>query len=381
VGRALELGEVGRRGLEILQQAAQLVVAQQLVGLRQPRLGRGDRGGQLAQRRGEVAREPARARQRGVELREGLRGVPRGRAQLLHGGAQVGGVRGGRADRPVEVDDEVGEVVLLVGERREGLRQPAHRPRQVVRPGAEERAEDLGVLLQGPRAGLERLVERLAAAHAAHRRVLDGVLRRRRLGVERLAEALQRLLERRARVGLQRGQHLVELDRRRGLRHRDQPAVVELAGAGRARLEVDVEVALEEQPRPDLHRRVAVDRLAVVVDAQRDDREVGLLVAPDLDDLADVDARDAHRRLRAQQVGVLDDGLDLEVVAERDRLGEAEVDDDRGQDQRQQAGADGRHPEVVVAPHLTTSGRVVLSTNMPWSPGSLPISWRSLVLP
>src|SRR5262249_38786997 len=105
--------------------------------------------------------------------------------------------------------------------------------------------------------------------------------------------------------------------------------------------------------------------------------EVGLLVATDLDDLADVDAGDPHRRPRPQQRRVLDDGLDLEVMTERDRLGEAEVRHDRGQEQRQQAGAGGGHPGAVVAPHprsLTVLSTLIVSRASP-----LPKTWWPLV--
>jgi len=56
-------------------------------------------------------------------------------------------------------------------------------------------------------------------------------------------------------VGLQRGQDLVQLHRRAGVLDLDRVAVAELGRARRARVDVDEEVALEEDPGTD--RRVA----------------------------------------------------------------------------------------------------------------------------
>jgi hypothetical protein len=50
--------------------------------------------------------------------------------------------------------------------------------------------------------------------------------------MQRRAEPVEHVLEVLARVGLQRGQHLVELHRRRGLRDLDRVARVELRRAG-----------------------------------------------------------------------------------------------------------------------------------------------------
>ena len=71
-------------------------------------------------------------------------------------------------------------------------------------------------------------------------------------------------------------------------------------------VEVDEEVALEEDPRADLIVRVGVQRQPVAVDPHVDDR--GLAAAGDVahaGDLADVDAGDPHRRGRLDVVGVL----------------------------------------------------------------------------
>src|SRR5205085_10279265 len=100
------------------------------------------------------------------------------------------------------------------------------------------------------------------------------------------------------------GEDLVELHRATRLRERDHPAVGQLAAGGGAGLQVDVEVALEEQPRADLQLRVAVHRAAVVVDPHGHYGELRVAPAPDPLDLADVDARDPDRRARLEQVRV-----------------------------------------------------------------------------
>ena len=91
---------------------------------------------------------------------------------------------------------------------------------------------------------------------------------------EALRVLAQEDLEVAARVALERGQHVAELHRRRRLGHRDRAAVIELLGGRCARLEVDEEVALEEDPRPDLGRRVGVQLAEFVVADLTDPRSV-----------------------------------------------------------------------------------------------------------
>ena len=102
----------------------------------------------------------------------------------------------------------------------------------------------------------------------------------------------------------ERRQNLVELDGGRGLRDRDLAAVLELRRAGAARPHVEEEVALEEEPRPDLELGVRVDRLALLGHGERDLR--GVARGLDVDDLADVDAGDPDRRGLAKRGGVLE---------------------------------------------------------------------------
>ena len=181
-----------------------------------------------------------------------------------------------------------------------------------------------GAAAQRPRRVLVGVVERLGGGLAARRRVGVAVVGRARLGVEPLGEPVEQVAQVLARVALQRGQHLVELDRRGGPRDLDRVAVVELRRRRRAGPQVDEEVALEEDARADLGRRVLVDRQPGVLDLHRHERLVGALLGLDRLDLADVDAGDPHGRVDAQRVGGLEDGVDAEAVRERDVLGEAE---------------------------------------------------------
>jgi len=116
-------------------------------------------------------------------------------------------------------------------------------------------------------------------------------------------------------VGLQRGQDLVQLHRRAGVLDLDRVAVAELGRARRARVDVDEEVALEEDPRTDRRGRVDVDRQALVLDFHRDHGALVDALAHRLDvgDLADVDAGDPHEGVRLDVVGRLERGLDREA--------------------------------------------------------------------
>ena len=137
---------------------------------------------------------------------------------------------------------------------------------------------------------------------------------------------------------------LVELDRRAGLVDRDRVAVVELGARRRAGLQVDEEVALEEDARADRHRGVLVDRQALLVDPHRHERGLlAVLDVLDLGDLADVDAGDPHRRARARRCWPSGRRPGSCSGAERDRLGEAEVGADGEQDEREQRRPGRRH--------------------------------------
>jgi hypothetical protein len=155
----------------------------------------------------------------------------------------------------------------------------------------------------------------------------------------------------------QRAEHLRELHRAGGPVDRDRVAVVHLVAGRRAGRQVDEEVALQEDARPDLRGRVGVDRPAPVADGERDRRRqrAGARVL-DLLDLADLDAGDPHRRAGVHAARVADGHLDrVRVVHERDVLAEAEERHDG--DDRQDDGADGERA-AAAAPHhgITTGG-------------------------
>ena len=73
-----------------------------------------------------------------------------------------------------------------------------------------------------------------------------------------------------ARGQAQVGRGVPEQDRHRGVGHRDRAALLELVRVGRAWPEVQEHAALEERARPDLERRVLVERQAGVVELERD---------------------------------------------------------------------------------------------------------------
>ena len=183
------------------------------------------------------SREAAHVGERRTQLVErGRRRAQRPR-QLADGRRQRALAVGERARGRVEVRDERAQPRRIVVDR--GRHDPlvAHPVAEVAGVLAEQRLRHDRRELVGRRLVAQRVVEGLRAA---------GGLRLGDLGEER-AQVV-------AGVALQRAQHLVELDRRRRARGRDRRALVELLGARRARREVDEEVALEEDPRPDASR-------------------------------------------------------------------------------------------------------------------------------
>ena len=102
----------------------------------------------------------------------------------------------------------------------------------------------------------------------------------------------------------------------------DERAAVELGRARAARVQVDEQVALEEEARAQLHRRVLADRQGAVLEVHRDDGGVLALAVRvgqvlDVGDLADVDAGDPDRALGADVLRVGEDRLELVAVAAR----------------------------------------------------------------
>src|SRR5262249_14451239 len=156
---------------------------------------------------------------------------------------------GQRAHRRVERGHEALELGLARRERAEHRRVAGHRLAEVVRLESEQRLVDDRRRLERAGRELERLVEGLCAGLAPDARGLRRILRGGRLVVQRASEALDERLEVGARVGGERGQYAVELYRARGVGHRQGLPRAELLRVWRAGVQVDVEVALEEDAR------------------------------------------------------------------------------------------------------------------------------------
>ena len=269
----------------------------------------------------------------------GLR-VLRRRAEDRDRPAQRFLLGGGRLHRLVELGDQPGQLrvrpresVARPGETRDRLRQLVAR-----RPG--QRLRDDRRIAERRGARRQRLVQRLATGQLAHGGILGHGLGSGRRRVERGAEPLDCLLQPDSHVRRQRIEHLVDLDRIRRVRDRDRPAAMQRRRPRGPRREVDVEVALEEQPRadPGSSRPRESCRAPEICIWTR--REIGVTVAADARDLAHADAADPHRRARDKQVRVPDDRVDRVVLLERDRLCEREVDADRQQRDPDEARSD-----------------------------------------
>ncbi len=125
---------------------------------------------------------------------------------------------------------------------------------EVVRFGARQRLVDDRPAAQRFGGAVVGLVERFGGVHAMHLGKLFGVFGGARLARQGFAVVDQEVLQVRPRVGVQRVQNLVELDRIGGLRDRDRRPGGERPGRRAARLQFDEPVAFEEDPRPDLQR-------------------------------------------------------------------------------------------------------------------------------
>ena len=136
------------------------------------------------------------------------------------------------------------------------------------------------------RRGAERLGRRLEALVVGLRTAVAEPL----LGV-----LLEERLEVLARVGLEGLEGLPELHRRGGVLDGDVAAVLDVRARRRARLEVDEEVALEEDARAHLQLRVLVDRQPVAVDVHRHDRSRRVALALHVLHLPHVHAGDPDR--------------------------------------------------------------------------------------
>ena len=382
-GRVDDLGQVARGRAQLARDALQLGGPEQLARLGDPRERRVDGGGRLADAGQDLAREGARVGEGGVQRVQRAVGVLQRRPEQADRGAQVGGLRCGRGHRRVEVRDEVLELILVAPQALGRAAQPVDEAGQVVVLGPQEGVGHDRGPLQRALAVADGVVERLGRALAARAGVGAGVLRLGRLVGQARPQPFEGLLQVGPRVALQRAQHLVELHRRRGLGERDRVAVVDGRRRRRARRDVDEEVALQEDPRADLHHGVLVDRQALVRDLHRHDGGVAAGLALDLGDLADVDAGDAHRGVLADRVRRLEDRLDPEAVRERHVLGEAEEDADARDDEHHEADEEGARARAVLARHALVVGSAasehhcsgfVVSVLAGWVPGVFPMT-------
>ena len=227
--------------------------------------------------------------------------------------------------------DQFAQLLLVDVERRRHFADALHQFREVVGLGSGGRLEDYGVAAQRLFAAPVGLVQGLRGVDAADFGVLFCVFGRVRLARQPVAPADEEVLQVGARFGVQRIEHLVDLHRVGRLRDRQRRPRGELGRRGAARLQFDEPVPFQEDARADLDGRVGVDRKALVFDFHAHDAHVTFAV--DRAHLADVDARDAHRRLGVHVDGRVEHRFQPEAVFERDVLGEPEVHRDE-QDQQ-----------------------------------------------
>src|SRR5439155_7042136 len=137
-------------------------------------------------------------------------------------------------------------------------------------------------------------------------------------------------------------------------------------------------------------RRVIVDRKAGVLDLHRHDRELRAADVLDFDDLADLDARDPHRRVEPDVGRRLEHRLELERLPPGKLLRERQEGGDHDQDYRDHPRAPGADPALEAARYAlahdccASIGHFFFffffvvtfcsSVTVPWLPGTLPIT-------
>ena len=188
-----------------------------------------------------------------------------------------------------------------------------------------------------------------------------------------------------ARVALQRGQHLVELHRRRRLGDRDRVAVVDGRRRRRARRDVDEEVALEEDARADLQRRRPCgsagpcSSISIVTTAAS--------VLPGLPSIL-ATLPTLTPAMRTGEFGRIEladwkTALTRKPCVNGMCLVKPEEDADARQDEHHEADREGVRARAVLARHALVVGcatsehqrcRVVFSVVADWVPGTLPMT-------
>ena len=338
-------------------------------------------GGQRRAREGAdlVAQDGRRRGQERLRLAQRRPERPRPRPQVLQRRPEHAGHRvdlGQRLLRRVERRGQLLErrpdVRLLVGERGE------HRVRALDEPGElgvlapellHQQREVVDDALEIALAQRELLV-RLARVAGGRLEAADGPRQRAAVAPQPLGAVAQQQLQIVARVGVERGEDLVEVHVRQRLRRRDPLALGQLARLRGARRQLRRHV-LQPGLRPQQDRGVAVDRRVLALDLHPDDRPAALEV--DARDLADLDAGDVDGLPLTGRDGLGGGqlGLDLDVVlAEHRHAGRQREplvgEDDPADDQRDDEQDDDRHEVAPVladrgahlgAPSLSPKGR------------------------
>jgi hypothetical protein len=332
-GAPRQANERRHRGPQVGGQPAQLGARHQPPGLIEERQRHVDRLARLPDAGAEVAGQAPQRGQAVVQLPERRLRRPQRDRQLRDRGLEASRLARERARGRVEVGDQA----------LQPLRPPVEPPRHAA--GGIQVLREV-VLAQAARGLLHYRRAAIGVLPVGDRApVAVGAL-----GLDRTRVLAQERLQVLARVGLERGEHLPQLDRRARLLDREHAAALDLAGVGGARLELEEPVALEEQPWADLQARVAVDRQALVVDLHPDQRPLaagaGVL---DRNHLAHVHARDPHGLALLDVHRAVEDRAQLVRRPERQLLGEGEVGGDGDHHQRQHARPDLWHPRV--GPH------------------------------
>ena len=215
--------------------------------------------------------------------------------QLAQRLAQVGVLAGEGGEDGVGVDHEVGHGVVAVAELLGQQREVVDRALDVRRA--------LGERLVDPARELRR---RLDPA--------DRVGQLAAVALQRLAAVVEQQRQVVARVGVERGEDLVEVDVGKRLRDRDATALGQPARGPRARRELGDHV-LQAGLGPQQDRRVAVDAVVARLDLHADDRAPVLEL--DALDLADLDAGDVDGLALARRDGLGGLHLRLDLVEVR----------------------------------------------------------------
>ena len=198
---------------------------------------------------------------RGATGSAGARARRRARARAGRGRATAARAAW-RAATWLELDQRGGQLAVPRPHGHGGRSQVVHQRAQLLGTLVERRRDPVGGSMSlDTSCGLRAAHGLRDPGDVAQQRLEMGASvfsprRRRREALGQVSSPWWRLG---ARAGHRTPEHLVELHGDGGLRQRDRAAVGELGGARAARSQLDDEAALEEHPRADRARRVAVD--------------------------------------------------------------------------------------------------------------------------